>query len=110
MHEKDQKPYKIKFISGLIQQIAKSQNSTLMKSVIQKLSKKEMKQIAEKLAGPKINWMTTEERDVYIKGVTAGLAHYQKRMLPARRLHTPLKPESIQDPVFSYNALRLILP
>ncbi|MCW3104503.1 MAG: hypothetical protein JWO09_2943 [Bacteroidetes bacterium] len=81
-----------------------------MNPTIKKLSKKEMKQIAEKLAGPEKNWMTAEEREIYIKGIIAGLAYYQKRMFPVRRLRALPKPESIQDPVFTYNALRLILP
>lgn len=77
---------------------------------VKKLSKKEMKQIAERMAGPAVNWMTIEERKTYIKGVTDGLACYQREVFPAKKVHISATPESLQDCLFPYNTFRLILP
>lgn len=44
-----------------------------MKTPLKKAPDKDLKKIAEKLAGPVSNWITEDERNAYIKGVIDGI-------------------------------------
>lgn len=52
-----------------------------MKAIIKKTSDKELKEFAEKLAGPVSGWITKDERNAYIKGVIDGIKKYKELAL-----------------------------